>query len=50
MAATTTSVGEIPGIKDTHGNPVGVFLANAFGLSLSLLEGVLVLELGSHRD
>jgi hypothetical protein len=39
-----------PGIKDTHRNPVGIFLTDALGLSLSLLEGVLVLELGSHRD
>jgi hypothetical protein len=30
------------------GNAVGVLLADALGLGLALLEGVLVLELGSH--
>lgn len=33
---------------DTYWDPVGVFLANTLGLSLTLLEGVLVLELGTH--
>jgi hypothetical protein len=32
----------------TYRNAVGVLLANALGLSLALLEGVLVLELGAH--
>ena len=31
-----------------YGNAVGVLLANTLSLSLALLEGVLVLELGSH--
>jgi len=30
------------------GNAVGVFLSDTFGLSLALLEGMLVLEFGSH--
>lgn len=33
---------------DAYGNTVGVLLANTLGLGLALLEGVLVLELGSH--
>ena len=33
---------------DTHGNAVSVLLTDALSLSLALLEGVLVLELGSH--
>lgn len=32
----------------TYRNAVRVFLANALGLSLALLEGVLVLELAAH--
>jgi hypothetical protein len=32
----------------THRNSVGILLADALGLSLPLLERVLVLELGSH--
>ncbi len=32
----------------TYGDAVGVLLANAFGFCLALLEGVLVLELGTH--
>jgi len=32
------------------GDAVGVLLTDALGLSLALLEGVLVLELGSHVD
>lgn len=32
------------------GDAVAVFLADAFGFSLALLEGVLVLEFGSHGD
>jgi len=32
------------------GDAIAVFLADAFGLSLALLEGVLVLKLGSHID
>lgn len=31
-----------------YGNAVGVLLANTLSLSLALLEGVLVLKLGSH--
>jgi len=31
-------------------NPIGVLLSDAFGLSLALLERVLVLELRSHID
>jgi hypothetical protein len=34
----------------THRNAVGVFLADALCFCLALLEGVLVLELGSHDD
>ena len=33
---------------DTYRNAVRVLLADALGLGLALLEGVLVLELGSH--
>lgn len=32
----------------THWDAISVFLADALGLSLPLLEGVLVLELGPH--
>lgn len=32
----------------TYGNAIGVLLADALGLSLALLEGVLVLELRTH--
>lgn len=32
----------------THRNTIKILLANAFSLSLALLKGVLVLELGSH--
>lgn len=32
----------------TYGNAVGVFLTDALGLSLALLEGMLVLELAAH--
>ena len=32
----------------THRNAVGVLLPDALGLSLALLERVLVLELGAH--
>lgn len=32
----------------THRDAISVFLADALGLSLPLLEGVLVLELGPH--
>ena len=35
-------------IKATHRDSVCIFLANALGLSLALLERVLVLELGAH--
>jgi hypothetical protein len=35
---------------NTHGNAVGVFLADALGLGLALLKGMLVLELGTHLD
>ena len=34
----------------TYGNAVGVLLTNAFGFCLALLEGVLVLELGTHDE
>jgi hypothetical protein len=34
--------------RQTYGNAVVVLLANALGLGLALLEGVLVLELGAH--
>jgi hypothetical protein len=34
----------------TYRDAVGVFLTDPLGLSLALLEGVLVLELGSHGD
>jgi hypothetical protein len=32
----------------TYGNAIRVLLTNALGLSLALLEGVLVLELATH--
>jgi len=34
----------------THWDTVCVLLANTLGLSLALLEGVLVLELGAHVE
>lgn len=37
-------------LGDTHGDAVQIFLANTFGLSLALLKGMLVLELGSHFE
>ena len=33
---------------DTHGDAIRVLLADTLGLRLALLEGVLVLELGTH--
>lgn len=36
--------------KNTYGNTISVFLTNALGLSLALLEGVLVLEFAAHVD
>ena len=41
----------VPALTDcrqTYGNAVVVLLANALGLGLALLKGVLVLELGAH--
>lgn len=35
---------------DTHRDTIRVLLADTLGLSLALLEGVLVLELGTHSD
>ncbi len=32
----------------TYGNAVGIFLTDALGFGLALLEGVLVLELATH--
>jgi len=37
-------------VATTYRNAVSVFLSNAVGLCLALLEFVLVLELGSHND
>lgn len=34
----------------TYGNTIRILLADTLGLSLTLLKGVLVLELGSHDD
>lgn len=34
--------------SSTYWNAIGVFLSDALGLSLALLERVLVLELGTH--
>jgi hypothetical protein len=36
------------GLVVTHRDAVGVLLPDALGLGLTLLEGVLVLELGAH--
>lgn len=36
--------------ENTYWNTVRVLLANALGLSLSLIERVIVLELGTHGD
>lgn len=36
--------------RKSYGYAVGVLLANAFGFCLALLEGVFVLELGTHDD
>lgn len=35
---------------NTYRDAIRIFLADPLGLSLALLEGVLVLELGSHGD
>ena len=35
-------------MRQTHGNAVCVLLADALSFRLALLEGMLVLELGSH--
>lgn len=35
---------------NTYWDAVGVLLTDALGFGLALLEGVLVLELGSHLD
>ncbi|KAI7506388.1 hypothetical protein KC367_g95 [Hortaea werneckii] len=40
---------EILGNKGTYRDTVGVLLSNALGLRLTLLERVLVFELGTHR-
>lgn len=34
--------------RETYRNAVRILLPDALGLSLALLEGMLVLELGSH--
>ncbi len=34
--------------RGTYRNAIGVFLADALGLGLALLKGVLVLELAAH--
>lgn len=36
--------------KGAYRNTIRVLLADTLGLSLALLEGMLVLELGSHGD
>jgi hypothetical protein len=36
--------------RKSYRNAVGVLLANAFGFCLALLEGVFVLEFGTHDD
>lgn len=36
------------GDKWTYRNAVSILLANTFGFRLALLEGMFVLELGSH--
>lgn len=33
---------------NTYGNAVGVFLTDALGFGLALLEGVLILKLAAH--
>lgn len=40
--------GEDEDMSSTYGNAVGILLADALGLGLALLEGVLVLELATH--
>ncbi len=34
----------------TYRNPIGVLLPDSLGLSLALLEGMLVFELGPHVE
>ena len=34
----------------TYRNTISIFLSNALSFGLALLEGMLVLELGSHID
>ena len=36
--------------RATYRNAVGILLADALGLSLPLLEGMLVLKLAAHDD
>lgn len=38
------------GRRQAYRDAVGVFLANAFGFSLPLLEGMLILEFGTHGE
>lgn len=46
---TTMKRGREQSVKlSTYRNAIRVLLANALGLSLALLEGVLVLELAAH--
>ena len=48
MISAKLTAKEEDAICATHRNAVGVFLADALSFCLAFLEGVLVLELGSH--
>ena len=48
LVLQTVDVKKPRGPRRTYGNTVVVLLANALSLGLALLEGVLVLELGTH--
>lgn len=48
--ATVKILGENGEGRKSYRNAVGVLLANAFGFCLALLEGVFVLEFGTHND
>lgn len=43
-------IAALAGWRETYGNAVVVLLTDALSLGLALLEGVLVLELGSHDE
>jgi hypothetical protein len=49
-AFTMATLGSKLGELRTYGDAIGILLSDALGLSLTLLEGMLVLKLASHID